>query len=466
MTSVGDGLVRSLDGGLEGRVLVPGDTGYDEARRVWNAIVDRRPRLIARCAGTGDVRAAVRFAREHGLEIGVRCGGHSVLGLSVPEGGLMIDLTPMGGVRVDAEARRAWVQGGALLGALDMTSQQHGLATTAGNVSHTGVGGLTLGGGMGWLARQHGLSCDNVSGFEMVTADGDLVRATETDNPDLFWGLRGGGGNFGIVTEFKFRLHPTGTRALLAEHYFRVEDALPVLRGWRDLNHTAPSAATFTAWVGESDASFLPAELHGRPLASVGFVWAGDPDEGRKLLPSLRSLGAPVAERVEELSYLALQKIEDSIEGHALRRYWKGHYFAELPDGAIQRYLARGVPDGDGELLPYASLQAYGGAIADVPDEATAFSQRDAMFEFVAAARWTDPAEDEARIGAARRYAATLEPFATGAYVNAMSDEGAAGVARAYRPAKLARLTALKDAWDPDNVFHLNQNIRPSGASR
>jgi FAD/FMN-containing dehydrogenase len=466
MTTMTDGVARSLADGFAGRVLLPGDAGYDDARQVWNAMVDRRPRLIARCAGTGDVTAAVRFAREHGLEVGVRCGGHSVLGVSVPEGGLMIDLTPMGGVEVDPRARRAWVQGGALLGALDRASQQHGLATTAGNVSHTGVGGLTLGGGMGWLARQHGLACDNVSAFEVVTPGGDVVRATATENPDLFWGLRGGGGNFGIVTEFEFRLHRTGTRALLADLFFRVEDALPVFQGWRDLNATAPRAATFTAWVGESDASFLPSDLHGRPLASVGFVWAGDPDAGRKLLPSLRSLGRPVAERVEELSYLALQKIDDSVEGHTLRRYWKGHYFAELPDDAIRAYLSRGVAEGNGELLPDASLQAYGGAIADVPDEATAFSQRDAMFEFVAAARWTDPAEDEARIAAARRYGAALEPFAAGAYVNAMSDEGDAGVARAYRPAKLARLTALKDAWDPGNVFHLNQNIRPSGSKR
>jgi FAD/FMN-containing dehydrogenase len=466
MTTVTDVLARSLTDGLQGEVLRPGDAGYDDVRQVWNAMVDRRPQLIVRCASAGDVAAAVRFAREHGFQIGVRCGGHSVLGLSVPEGGLTIDLTPMGQVRVDPEARRAWVQGGALLGALDRASQPHGLATTAGNVSHTGVGGLTLGGGMGWLARRHGLSCDNVSAFEMVTADGEIVRATETENADLFWGLRGGGGNFGIVTEFEFRLHRTGTRALIADLFFPVEDALPAFQGWRDLNATAPRAATFTAWVGDAAAPFLPAELLGRPLASVGFVWVGDPEEGRKLLPSLRSLGRPVAERVEELSYLALQTIEDSIEGHALRRYWKGHYFADLPDDAIQAFLSRGVPDGHGELLPYASLQAYGGAIADVPDEATAFSQRDATFEFVATAAWTDPAEDEARITAARRYGAALERFATGKYVNAMSDEGAAGVARAYSPAKLARLTALKDVWDPDNVLHLNQNIRPSGRAR
>ena len=449
--------VRSLADRLDGRLLVPGDAGYDEARTVWNAMVDRRPRVIVRCASPDDVAAAVRFAREHDLEIGVRCGGHSVLGLSVPEGGLMIDPTPMGGVRVDPGRRRAWVQGGALLGALDRATQAHGLATTAGNVSHTGVGGLTLGGGMGWLARRFGLSCDNVAAFDLITADGNLVRAGETENADLFWGLRGGGGNFGIVTEFEFRLHTAGTRALIADLFFPVDDALPVLRGWRELNATAPRQATFTARVGESD---------GRPLVSVGFVWVGDPDEGRRLIPSLRSLGRPVAERLEELSYVELQRMDDSSQGPGLRRYWKGHYFRTFTDEAIQAYLLRGTPDGRGEHLPAVELQAYGGAIADTPDSDAAFSQRDTTFEFVAAARWTNPAEDEARIAAARRCAAGLDRYATGAYVNVLTDEGAAGVARAYPPHKLARLIALKDAYDPVNVFHLNQNIRPGEGGR
>jgi FAD/FMN-containing dehydrogenase len=446
----------------DGRLLVDGSPGYDEARTVWNAMVDRRPRAIVRCSSADDVAEAIRYGRERELEIGVRCGGHSVLGLCVPEGGLMIDLTPMAGVRVVPERRRAWVQGGALLGALDRAAMEHGLTTTAGNVSHTGVGGLTLGGGMGWLARGLGLSCDNVASFELITAEGERLRVDEAGEPELFWGLRGGGGNFGVVSEFEFRLHPVARQAHVVELFFGIEDAAPVLRGWRDLNAIAPRAATFTAWVGESQSPVLPPEWHDRPVASVGFVWAGEPELERQLLPALRALGRPVAERVEELSYLELQRMDDTLEGHALRRYWKGQYFRSLPDEAIDAFLLRGTADGYGERLPAASLQAYGGAIADVPDTDSAFSQRDAMFEFVAAARWADAAEDEERIAAARRYAASLEPFASGMYVNAMSDEGATGVARAYPPAKLARLRALKAAYDPDNVFHLNQNIAPA----
>jgi FAD/FMN-containing dehydrogenase len=357
-------------------------------------------------------------------------------------------------VRVAPRARRAWIAGGALLGALDRATQEHALATTAGNVSHTGVGGLTLGGGMGWLARQFGLSCDNVVSFEMVTAEGTTVRASATENDELYWGLRGGGGNFGVVTQFEFQLHPVAGEALVVDLFFELDDAAAVLRGWRELNALAPRQATFTAWVGDID---------GRPRASAGFVWIGLPDQGRSLISPLRSLGHPVAERVEELTYVDLQRMDDTVEGHTLRRYWKGHYLRALPDEAIEAFLLRGTADGRGDLLPAASLQAYGGAIADVPDDATAFSHRDTLVEFVAAARWTDPAEDGSRMAAARRYAESLDRFASGAYVNVLTDEGQAGVRRAYPPGKLARLTALKDTWDPDNVFHLNHNILPSG---
>ena len=427
---------------MTGPVLLPDDPTYDEYRRVWNAMVDRRPGLIARCSGLDDVRAAIAVAREHGLEAGVLCGGHSILGLAVPDGGLVIDLRPMAEVRVDPGARRATVQGGALLGALDAATQPHGLATTAGNVSHTGVGGLTLGGGMGWLAREHGLTCDNVVSFEVVTAAGEVVRASEDDHPELFWGLRGGGGNFGVVTEFEFRLHDVGTEALSVELDFPGSEARDVLAGWRDLAPAAPRQAT------------LAATVYGG-VVTVGYVWVGDPDAGRGLLPDLRALGTPVEERVQDLSYLELQRREDTLEAHDIRRYWKGHYLPELSDGAIDA-LAAHPPEFAG------GLQAYGGAIADVADDATAFSHRGAAFEYVGAARWTDPAQDADRMAQAREAAGRLTPYASGAYVNALTDEGAAGVARAYSPAKLARLTALKNVHDPENFFHLNQNIPPS----
>ena len=426
-------------------MLRPGEAGYDEARRVWNAMVDRRPALILRCRETRDVVDAIALARREGLEIGIRCGGHSVVGHAVPEGGLMIDLTPMGAVRVDAERRRARVQGGALLGALDAASQAHGLAVTAGNVSHTGVGGLTLGGGMGWLARQHGLSCDNVASFTVVTAAGDVVRAAADENPELFWGLRGGGGNFGVVTEFEFRLPHTGTEALSVELDFAAGDAAAPFARWRDLSVEAPRAATYTATI-----------LGG--IATLGLVWVGDPEEGRGYARALDALGTPLGQRVVEQSYVDLQRSGDSDKGHALRRYWKGHYLRELPDAAIAVFLAH-------DPAVSASLQAYGGAIADVPDDAAAFSQRATAFEYVCSVRWTDPADDAARMAAARVSASRLEPFASGVYVNVLGDEGEAGVRRAYPAAKLARLTALKDAVDPDNVFHLNQNIRLSAAA-
>jgi FAD/FMN-containing dehydrogenase len=416
-------------------LLHPGDRGYDDARTVWNAMIDRRPSVIARCASTEDVANAVRFGRSSGLEIAVRCGGHNIAGQAVPEGGLMIDLTPMNAVRVDPERQLAWVQGGALLGELDKAAQEYGLATTAGNVSHTGVGGLTLGGGMGWLARQFGLACDNVASYEVVTADGSVVRASADENPELFWGLRGGGGNFGIVTMFEFRLHQVGTRALSAEFTFPASAGFDVLRGWRSLNETAPREATFTAVV--------------RPdSVTVGYVWVGE--GGDDLLAAFRALGPVSDEVVDETTYLQLQTRDDSIQGHRFRRYWKGHYFKSLPDEAIRALLATpGVS---------ASLQAYGGAIADVADDDAAFSQRDTLFEFVTSTRWDDPAEDETRIAELRAYAATLEPFAGGAYMNTLNGDP---INRAFPPAKLARLTALKTAYDPANVFHLNQNIQP-----
>jgi FAD/FMN-containing dehydrogenase len=431
---------------FDGEVLSPGTPAYDAARTVWNGMIDHHPALIVRCATVTDVVSAVRMARERELEIGVRCGGHNIAGHAVPDGGLMIDLTGLDRVTVDPAALRARVQGGAMLGALDRATQPYGLATTAGNISHTGVGGLTLGGGMGWLARQHGLTCDNVVSYTVVTAEGDVVRATVDEHPDLFWGLRGGGGNFGIVVEFEFRLHPVGTRALVADLSFPLDRAAEALRGWRDLADEAPRQATLTA------------EIAGDSV-TLGYVWVGDPEAGRALLPALRSIGRPGDEAVHELSYLTLQTRDDTTEAYAFRRYWKGHYLPALPDAAVTALLDRDPGDA---MLPGVSLQAYGGAIADVDHDASAFSHRATRFEYVASVKWSDADEDDLRMGAARRAAAKLDPFAGGAYVNALSDEGASGVRRAYSDAKLARLTAVKDAYDPENIFRLNHNIAPS----
>jgi hypothetical protein len=452
-----------------GEIVQPGDECYDGHREIWNAMIDRRPRLIARCTSALDVAAAVRHGREAGLEIAVKCGGHNVLGLAVPEDGLMIDLTPMGEVRVDPERRRGWVQGGALLRYLDLATEPHALATTAGNVSHTGVGGLTLGGGMGWLARQFGLACDNVESYTLVTASGETERATATDNADLFWGLRGGGGNFGIVTEFEFRLHQTTGRALVADFYFDPfgPDAIVALHAWRDLLPDAPRQATLTSdTMTAGPAPFLPATFHGRPVAAVGFAWVGEMEDARSYLDAFRRrLPTPIAESIEEMRYVDLQRIGDERHHHGLRRYSVGHYLTQLDDAAIDAFLARGLgagaADPDWSLMPFGGFQAYGGAIAEVGEDESAFSHRTALVEWFGGASWEDPSEDAIRMSGARAWSAALEPFGSGTYVNVIADRGA-DVGRAYKQNQLTRLAELKQKYDPDNVFHMNQNIQPA----
>jgi FAD/FMN-containing dehydrogenase len=319
---------------------------------------------------------------------------------------------------------------------------------------------------MGWLARRFGLASDNVASCEVVTADGATLRVNESQHEDLFWGLRGGGGNFGVVTEFEFRLHEVGTSALLTDHTFDLAKARPAMRRWRDLlAEGVPAQATPVAWAGTmADSPDVPAPLRNRAVASLGFVWVGDTDEAPSLMRRVAGFGDPLAKRVEDLSYLRLQTMDDEWHRPGVRRrYFKGHYLPELSDEAIDAFLSRGEadPSVDPVRLPNGSFQGYGGAIAARSDDDSAFSHRNALVEFVASTAWTDPAEDDQRIMAARRYGAALEPFASGVYVNTLSDEGEAGVRRAYPAGKLAKLIALKRRYDPDNVFHLNQNIRP-----
>ncbi len=437
--------VEDVAARLRGSVLTPGSAGYDEARTVWNAAVDHRPRYVVRCAEVADVQAAVRAARDLGLPLGIRCGGHSAAGYGVPDGGLQIDLRGMQRVTVDPVARRAVVEGGALLGMLDAAAQEHGLATTAGVVSHTGVGGLTLGGGVGWLARHLGLTCDNVVAFEVVTAEGEVVRASADENPDLFWGLRGGGGNFGVVTRFELRLHEVGTRALVAEVDLDLDDGPDALRLWADAAVAAPTRATFHALARDG-------------VLTLGVVWVGPPEAASPVVDVLRGLGTPLDRRVVESSYVDLQRGSDVPAGHGYRRYGKAHLLRDLPDGAIDAFLQHGVGSHDVS----GTLTALGGAVGQVPADATAFPHRDAVFEYNGGTRWTDPSEDAARQADARRLAAGLDPFGAGVYVNAIPDEGAAGVRRSYGPRTLDRLGRVKARWDPDNTFRLNHNVLPA----
>ena len=404
---------------FDGRVLTPGTRGYDSARSVWNGMIDHRPKLIVGCASVDDVITAVRTARERDLEIGVRCGGHNIAGLAVPHGGLMIDLTGLGRVTVDPVRRRARVQGGAMLGALDRATQPFGLATTAGNVSHTGVGGLTLGGGMGWLARQYGLTCDNVVSYPVVTADGRLVRASRTEHPDLYGGLRGGGGNFGVVVEFEFGLHPAGTRALVVELTFGAEHAAAALRGWRDLAERAAAGHIHR----------VDPRRTGPGRLRVGRRPAARPDAGRAAGRARRADGA--ARRRDLLHRPA-----------APRRHAPRPRPAPLLEGPLSASTARRrdrrAAGGRGEQ-PDRDLQAYGGAIVDVLDDATAFSHRDTALEYVASTSWTDPAEDQARMAAARGGPSPSPRSPAASTSTCSATRARAGVRRGYPEPSCAR---------------------------
>lgn len=461
-TPLSDAAVGPLRESFRGELLRSVDPGYEAARHVWNGTVDRHPTLIARCTGTADVVAAVRFARAEGLAIAVRGGGHSVAGHGTVEGGIVIDLSPMGAVRVDPTARRAWVQGGAQLGQLDHETALHGLATTAGTVSHTGVGGLTLGGGYGYLARRHGLACDNVVSAEVVTANGDVLIASEAENSDLLWGLRGGGGNFGIVTSFEFQLHPALPTAATGDLFFDLADGPAVLRAVSDLADEMPPEMLLDAAATEVRAEWEMTELEtGRPVVVVSWVFLGDPEVGRRAAAPLYAAAKAILESTETLSYPKLQRLADASQRQGMRRYWKGGFVWELSDEAIETFLDR-RGDAEGPLLGSGEIFSLGGAIARVGEDETAFSGRTARFDFLSLSSWEDPAEDEARLASARGYADRMARHLRGeAYVNSLADEGADRVRQAYGAAKYERLVVLKRKYDPDNLFHLNQNIRP-----
>ena len=436
---------------FRGEVVRPEDSGYDQARRVWNGMVDRRPAMIVRPDGVEDVAAAIRFGREEDLPIAVRCGGHSIPGLSTCDDGIVIDLSRMGGAEVDPAARIARVGGGALLAELDQAAQEHGLVCPVGVVSHTGVAGLTLGGGMGRLMRRFGLTIDNVLAVELVTADGHVVRASEDEHPELFWGLRGAGANFGIATSFEFRLHPLDHPITYGAVTHPLGRARELAALWRDLADNGPDDL-FLSFGTENDNG---------GAAYVTALHSGSVAQAERDLAELRAFGPPLADTIGPKPYLETQGLNDEPHGWGHRFYMKSAFLPALPDEAVDVCVEHATRAPDGTESSF-STWAWGRRIADVPEDGTAFTGRGATAWIAAESMWDKPELDDECRTWARDALADLAPFATdGRYVNDVVEVGADVPRTIYGDAKYERLVALKREWDPDNVFRLNQNIQP-----
>ena len=455
-TVVSRSALKEFQASLRGELLLAGSPGYDDARRVFNAMFDRRPALIARCWGAGDVKNAVDFARGNDLLVAVKAGGHSISGKSACEGGFTIDLAPMRGVRVDPAAKRARAQGGALLGDLDSECQQFALATTAGTVSHTGVGGLTLGGGVGRLARRFGMTCDNVLSFDVITADGAFRRASADENPDLYWGLRGGGGNFGVVTSFEYRLHDLGPKVLAGQVAWPPAQARDLVDFYGAFSAAAPN---------ELSVDLLTFARAGMPpTVTVTFCYSGDLAEGERVLAPLLAFGAPTRSRMAPIDYAALQRLGDSTYG-SQQYYSGGGMLPELSQGAVDILLDRldtlagEIRGADRGMM--IGFQLVGGAIAEPAPDAMAYPHRTTKYDFVLASAWTDPGDSEANVAHMRGLNAMMKPHTIGAYSNFQGDEDDLAALRAYR-GNLERMVALKNRYDPANLFRLNTNVKPT----
>jgi FAD/FMN-containing dehydrogenase len=456
-----EGAVTSLRGKLRGPVAMPGEEGYSAARTIWNAAIDRSPALVARCLGAADVINAVKLARDENALVAVRGGGHNIAGNAVCEGGLLIDLSLMKSVRVDPVARTARVEPGATLADFDKEAQAFALATPLGINSTTGVAGLTLGGGFGWTTRKFGLAVDNLISADVVTADAKLVRASENENPDLFWALRGGGGNFGVVTSFEFKLHPLGPEILAGLVVHPLEKAGELLPEFCRIAKQAPDE--LTVWVVMRRAPplpFLPTEWHGKEVLIFAACFCGDMEEGEKATQAIRALGSPIVDVISPHPFTGWQAAFDSLLTPGARNYWKSHDFTDLPDAAIKVIVdaVRELPSPECEVF----IAQVGGAMARVPAHATAWANRDAHFIMNAHARWRDEAQDSACMAWARQLSQATAPFASGSvYVNFMPEDESDRVEKAYG-ANLRRLVEIKRRYDPDNLFRMNQNIRPA----
>jgi hypothetical protein len=450
-----------LNASLRGEVVRPGDPGYDDERKIWNGSIDRRPSMIARCAGVADVIASVRFAREHGLPVALRSGGHSYPGLSVCDTGMVIDLAQMKGIRVDPAGGTARAQAGVLLGEMDRETQAFGLAVPAGIVTHTGLAGLTLGGGIGWLQRKYGLTIDQLLSVDVVTAEGELVRASASENADLFWGVRGGGGNFGIVTEFEFRLNPVGPMVLAGPLIWGIEDAPEVLRFYRDWIEQVPEELTTIVTCRRMlPLPTIPKELHGRHVVIVGCCYAGPVEEGERVLTPLRDFGSPLVDACAPMPFLAHQAILDPGFPHGWWYYIRSCNLAELGEEVVDTLADHGRRIAS--PVTAFSIFHLGGAVVRVGDEEAAFTGRDAghVVNVIGITRTGDGFDAEREW--ARGLWSALQPYHQNVYVNFLMDEGEERVRHAYGAEKYDRLRALKRRYDPDNFFSLNQNISPT----
>jgi FAD/FMN-containing dehydrogenase len=456
--------VEELRADFGGEILQAGDAGYDEARAVWNGLFDCHPALIARCRTAEDVVTAVGTAREHGLSVAVRGGGHSVPGYGTCDDGIVIDLSPMHRVEVDPQARTARAQAGATWGQFDAATQEHGLAVTGGRFSTTGIAGLTLGSGSGWLERKLGLTADSLLSVDLVTASGDRITASADENAELFWGLRGGGGNFGIVTSFTYRLHPIGPIILGGLLVSLPDRAEAILRFARDHWPTAPDdLGGGVAFISAPPEPFVPPEMHFKPVVGIVICWTGDPEEGERVLAPIREVAQPVMDMVQPMPYTALQTMLDAGGPKGINGYMKAEFMEELDDEAIGKLARHGA--GRASPLSQIIMEPLGGAVARVGEEDTALGRRDVDWVYHALGMWMEPdqASAEANMEWARALAEDMRPHVTdGVYLNYTSDTGDARVRATYGPAKYERLVALKDRYDPDNLFRLNANITPS----
>jgi FAD/FMN-containing dehydrogenase len=455
--------IDNLRSELRGRLLTPEHSEYDSARRIWNGMIDRRPALIARCSGAGDVRSCVRFAKAQGVPLSIRGGGHNIAGTSLCEGGLVIDLSPLRSVEIDPLTRRAHVQPGATLSDFDAEAQAFGLATPLGINSTTGVAGLTLGGGFGWLTRKYGLTIDNLVSADLVNAKGEFMHVNQEENPELFWALRGGGGNFGVVTRFEFQVHPVGPEVLSGLIVYPMDQAKAALQQYRELVAKMPD--DLSVWLVLRDAPplpFLPASVHGKPVLVLAVFYAGkDTSEGQRLIEPFRRLGSPHGEHVGLQPYRAWQQAFDPLLTPGARNYWKSHNLNAMSDSAIDVALdhAKRLPSPHCEVF-FALL---GGQASRIDRAATAYPHRDALFAMNVHARWETPAEDRACIDWARSLFRTMAPHAAGGvYVNFLTEDESERIRDAYGP-NYERLASLKERLDPDNLFRANMNIKPRG---